>query len=233
MSHMKTFKILIVEDEAAIRDMVRFALEDSEFILIEAEDVVEARKKIFNASPDLILLDWMLPGMSGINFVIQLKREPLTKEIPIILLTAKAEEDNKIKGLDAGADDYVTKPFSPRELVSRIKTVLRRGSAVSPDGIIQLKKLFLNTNTHQLIIDGDVVELAPIEYKLLYFFLTHQNRIYSREQLLTYIWKEKNEVNDRTVDVQIRRLRDRLKLKGYNKYIQTIYGAGYQFVSEL
>lgn len=225
-------KILMIEDELSIRDMVRFAFKDSGFLLIEAGNIMEAEQKILKQIPDLILLDWMLPGMSGIDFIKQLKRKPQTKEIPIIMLTAKAGDDNKIKGLETGADDYVTKPFSPRELMARIKTVLRRGPLVTPDGIIRANELCVNTNTHDVTVREKIIILAPIEYKLLYFFITHQDRLYSREQLLNQIWGGEIDVTDRTVDVQIRRLRSRLKPYGYHDYIKTVRGAGYQFVCQ-
>lgn len=222
-------KILIVEDENAIRDMIRFALASTSFEVIEAQSVSEAERLIADHIPQLILLDWMLPGMSGIDFAKQLKQKSNTKNIPIIMLTAKAEEANKIKGLETGADDYITKPFSPRELIARIKTVLRRGPLVTPEGIIQIKDLFVNVNTHQVTIHSELIELSPIEYKLLYFFVTHQDRVYNREQLLTQVWGGASDIDDRTVDVQIRRLRSRLKSHGYDKCIKTVRGSGYQF----
>ncbi len=228
---MKSISILIIEDEASIRDMIQFALVPDGFTIIEAGDVTTANQKIANHIPDLILLDWMLPGTSGIEFAKQLKRDPNTKNIPIIILTARAEEDNKIKGFEIGADDYITKPFSPRELSVRIKAVLRRGPLISPEDIIQVKNLRLNISTHQLTINDDPILLTPIEYKLLYFFVTHQERVYSREQLLDYVWGKVNYIDERTVDVQIRRLRNRLKPHGYNCCIRTIRGSGYQFTT--
>lgn len=223
-------KILIIEDEVAIRDMVRFALESAGFSLMEAGDAREAEQQIARHIPNLILLDWMLPGLSGVDYVKQLKQKVLTRDIPIIMLTAKAEEDNKIKGLEVGADDYITKPFSPRELIARIKTILRRSLLITPDGIIHVDDLHLDTNTHQVTIKDRSIELAPIEYKLLYFLMTHQDRIYSREQLLDHVWGRENYIDERTVDVQIRRLRNQLKPEGYDIYIKTVHGTGYQFI---
>ncbi len=226
---MKTKVILIVEDEAAIRDMLQFALAPTGFEIIEAGDVAEAEKKLGNTLPDLILLDWMLPDISGVEFSKRLKRNPLTKNIPIIMLTAKAEEENKIKGLESGADDYVTKPFSPRELIARINTVLRRGPLVDTDGVIQFAKLSINVNNHQVKIGDQLLALTAIEYKLLYFFITHPNRIYTREQLLNHVWGLNTYINERTVDVQIKRLRKQLKTHGCDHYLKTVRGSGYQF----
>lgn len=226
---MKPKVILIVEDEAAIRDMLRFVLAPAGFTVAEADTVKQAELRIAELPPDLILLDWMLPGMSGIDFTKQLKRDAQTKHIPIIMLTARAEEESKIKGLEVGADDYVTKPFSPRELIARINTVLRRGLLVEPEGTISFHDLRLNTHTHQVKIKHEILELTPIEYKLLLFFLKHQDRVYSREQLLTRVWGNESDIDERTVDVQIRRLRTRLKPYHYDSYLKTRHGAGYQF----
>jgi two-component system, OmpR family, phosphate regulon response regulator PhoB len=229
---MKKPLLLIIEDESAIRDMLRFAL-SAEFELLEAENASVAERQIAKRIPALILLDWMLPGMSGIDFAKQLKKKTQTRDIPVIMLTAKAEEENKIKGLEIGADDYVVKPFSPRELIARIKTVLRRGPLITTDGIIQVNDLLLNVNTHQLSIHNLPIELAPVEYKLLHFFMTHADRVYSRDQLLDHVWGGENYIDERTVDVQIRRLRKQLKPHGYDAYIKTVHGVGYQFMSKL
>lgn len=223
-------RILIVEDEITIRDMLRFALEPNGYEIIEADNAKSAEQLINKNIPHLILLDWMLPGLSGIEFAKRLKKNPTTQNIPIILLTARAEEDNKVKGLETGADDYITKPFSPRELIARIKTVLRRGPLISTDGLINIQNLQLNVQTKQLTINNAPVELTPIEYRLLHFFVTHAERIYSRDQLLDHIWGGENYIDERTVDVQIRRLRNRLKPYGYHVYIKTIRGSGYQFM---
>ncbi len=226
---MNVKTLLIIEDEAPIRDMINFALAPAGFKLILTGSVAEAERSLAKHIPDLILLDWMLPGTSGIDFAKKLKQNPKTREIPIIMLTAKAEEENKIKGLETGADDYITKPFSPRELTARIKAMLRRGPLVSPDGVIQINQLCIDVNTHQVTINNQLLELTPIEYKLLYFFATHQDRIYSREQLLDHVWGTENYIDERTVDVQVRRLRCRLQTHGYDHYIKTMRGTGYQF----
>jgi len=226
---MKKPLILIVEDEAAIKEMLQLSLNLAGFATVAASTTKEAEEKNASHIPDLILLDWMLPGQSGVDYIKKLRNNPTTMHIPIILLTAKAEEENKVKGLDTGADDYITKPFSPRELLSRIKTVLRRGPLVSTEGIITIKDLVLNTHTRSARIHEQPLELSPIIYNLLYFFIRHQNRVYTREQLLQHVWGGEKDVNDRTVDVQIRRLRKVLKIHGYDYLIQTIYGTGYRF----
>ncbi len=229
---MKKQMILIVEDEIAIRDMLQFALTPAGFHVVEASNAKEAELQIAKTIPDLILLDWMLPGVSGIDFTKQLKKNKTTQSIPIIMLTARAEEENKIKGLTVGADDYVTKPFSPRELIARIKTVLRRGVLMNPDSVIQVRELQLNVDTHEVTIQTQRIELKPIEYKILHFFVTHQNRVYSREQLLMHIWGGETNVDERTVDVQIKRLRNCLQPFGYDAYIRTVRGSGYQFTEK-
>lgn len=226
-------KILIIEDESAIRNMVRFAFTQSNYHLLEAENCKQAEKIIFNHAPQLILLDWMLPGISGIEFARQLKSNSNTCHIPIIMLTAKAEEESKIKGLETGADDYITKPFSPRELLARIKTVLRRGPLLTPEGTIQLETLCLNINTHEVYVKEEKLALTPINYQLLYFFIKHQDRVYTREQLLLHIWPGKLDLDDRIVDVQIRRLRNVLKPYGYDKWVQTVRASGYKFSSKI
>jgi len=225
---MKAPIILIIEDEAHIRDMIKFALASVNFIAHEAENTRDAERLLADKMPDLILLDWMLPGESGVEFAKRLKKNPLGKEIPIIMLTARAEEDNKIKGLEV-ADDYITKPFSPRELIARIKSVLRRGILVSPDGIIEIKNLLVDIHNHRVHCDGQLLKLTPLEYQLLRFFVTHQDRAYSREQLLTHIWGGNVYVDERTVDVQIRRLRKKLALYNFDHAVQTVRNYGYKF----
>ena len=227
---MKKIILLIIEDEAAIRDMLRFSL-PSEFRLIDAEDVVRAKKQIVNQLPDLILLDWMLPGKSGIEFIEWIKKQSDFQDIPIIMLTAKAKEENKIKGLMTGADDYITKPFSPDELIARIKTVLRRGPLLSPSHEIKHHGIIINIVKHQVTINKELLVLSPIAYKMLYFFMKHSNKTYTRDQLITYIWGGNVYIDDRTVDVHIRRLRDKLKKHNHHHLIKTIRGAGYQFAT--
>lgn len=221
-------KILVVEDEAAIRDMIRFALSSTSFSMIEAENIKQAERELNNNTPDIILLDWMLPGKSGIDFLRWQKQHATFKNIPVIMLTAKAEDYNKVKALNAGADDYITKPFSPKELIARIHSVLRRGPLKSPENIIELNHLKLDANSHEVTIDNRPVKLSSMEYKLLYFFLTHQHRTYSRDQLLTLVWGGDVYHDERTIDVHIRRLRNRLKPYHCDKIIKTIRGIGYQ-----
>lgn len=224
---MKT--ILIIEDESAIRDMIQFALTPAGFNVQEAGDIKQAEKYLALRHPDLILLDWMLPDQSGIAYSRKLKSHSQLQHIPIIMLTAKAEEENKVRGLEAGVDDYITKPFSPRELIARINTVLRRGPLISRAGLINCQALSLDVNTHTLKIKNEIVPLTPIEYKLLHFFMKHPARVYNRAELLDYIWTHDRIVDERTVDVQIRRLRKRLQPYHYDHYIKTIRGSGYLF----
>ncbi|WP_053979763.1 phosphate regulon transcriptional regulator PhoB [Marinagarivorans algicola] len=226
---MVTKTILIVDDEAPIRDMLRVALEMAEYNCLEAEDAQNAHAIIIDQKPDLIILDWMMPGTSGMELARRLKRDQLTSEIPIIMLTAKGEEDNKIQGLEAGADDYITKPFSPRELVARLKAVLRRTDTLSTGDPIIVDGLCLDPSSHRVTISQEPVQMGPTEYRLLEFFLTHQERVYTRNQLLDHVWGGNVYVEERTVDVHIRRLRKALTLEGHDRFIQTVRGAGYRF----
>lgn len=230
---MKTERILIVDDEAAIREMIAIALDLAGFDCIEAEDALQAHHKIVDERPSLILLDWMLPGMSGIELARRLKREESTSEIPIIILTARGEEDNKIQGLDAGADDYITKPFSTRELVSRIRAVLRRTSALNAEKAIEVEGLRLDPVSHRITANDVPVEMGPTEYRLLAFFMSHQERAYSRSQMLDQVWGGNVYVEDRTIDVHIRRLRKALEAHGYDRFIQTVRGTGYRFSTKV
>ncbi len=227
--NLKQPVIMIVEDELAIREMINFALQTTHYTVVEADHTLQAERIMAQQLPDLLLLDWMLPGKSGIEFTKQLKQNPTTRNIPIILLTAKAEEDNRVKGLEAGADDYIVKPFSPRELIARIKAVLRRGPVVSPEGILQVQGLYLNTHNHTVMIDNQPLKLTPTSYQLLHFFMKHLNRLFSREQLLMHIWPGNLDISDRTVDAQIRRLRKKLAPYGYDRYIETVWSGGYKF----
>ncbi|HEY9149742.1 MAG TPA: phosphate regulon transcriptional regulator PhoB, partial [Gammaproteobacteria bacterium] len=180
-------------------------------------------------APDLILLDWMLPGISGVDLARRLKREELTRNIPIIMLTAKGEEADRIRGLDVGADDYVVKPFSPRELVARIHAVLRRVSPETPEPVLEVDGLVLDSVGHRVSAKGQRLEMGPTEFRLLHFFMTHPDRVYSREQLLDRVWGRNVYVEERTVDVHIRRLRKAIEARGHDKLIQTVRGAGYRF----
>ena len=222
-------RILVVEDEAPIRDMVKFVLEQSDYQVIEAEDFDIGLQKVNEPYPDLVLLDWMLPGGSGIQLAKKLKQHEYTRDIPIIMLTARGEEEDKVRGLDAGADDYITKPFSPKELVARIKAVMRRASPTSGDEPINVNGLVLDPVSHRVSSNDEDLKLGPTEFKLLHFFMTHIDRVYSREQLLDQVWGTNVYVEDRTVDVHIRRLRKAISGNGHEHMIQTVRGAGYRF----
>ncbi len=222
-------RILVVEDEEAIRSMLTYALESQGFLVVSVNDAQKALRYIGDELPDLILLDWMLPGISGVTFVQRLKRDKLTANIPVILLTARAEESSKVKGFEAGVDDYVTKPFSPRELVARVRAVLRRGVITSPEEIISLGKIEINTINQIVKVDNVILNLGPREYRLLVFFVSHRNRVYSRPELLSHVWGNSNYVDERTVDVLIRRLRKQLQPFRLHRHIQTVHGTGYRF----
>ena len=230
---MSAKSILIVEDEQPIREMVVFALAGAGFEVREAADARQAQSCIAEALPDLVLLDWMLPGISGIDFARRLKREELTRELPIIMLTARAEEEDKVQGLESGSDDYITKPFSPRELVARIRAVLRRGGPAADDDILRANGLALDVASHRISADDTLLDVGPTEYRLLEFFMSHPERVYSRGQLLDRVWGSNVYVEERTVDVHIRRLRKVLEPHGYDALIQTVRGAGYRFSTRL
>ncbi len=222
-------QILIVEDEPAIREMVAMALDRAGFEVSEAEDVSQAHAKIADRLPDLILLDWMLPGTSGIELARRLKKQQLTSDVPIIILTARGEEDDKIRGLEAGADDYITKPFSPRELLARIRAVLRRSSPQGTEDVVRIDGLHLDPVGHRVLANDQPLEMGPTEFRLLHFFMTHPERVYSRSQLLDRVWGSNVYVEERTVDVHIRRLRKAISVHGHDRFIQTVRGAGYRF----
>ncbi len=224
---IRTISLLVVEDEEAIRDMLRFSLPAAEFTLKDAETVAQTIRSLSENIPDLIILDWMLPDKSGLDFITWIKQKKSLKDIPIIMLTAKAEEAQKIQGLSVGADDYVTKPFSVAELRARIKAVLRRGLLASPENEITVGALILNVNRHEARVHGEVLLLSPLEYKLLHFFVTHPDKTYSRDQLLNHVWGADVYIDERTVDVQIKRLRAKLKPFGNQNLIQTVRGSGY------
>ena len=228
---MKKKVILIVEDEKPIREMVRFSFFNSHFILEEAEDVQQAREKMLSISPDLILLDWMMPGTDGVEFAKELRSDPDTRQLPIIMLTAKSEEKDKVKGLSAGMDDYVVKPFSTKELIARMNAVLRRCEEKVTE-IIWFADLSLNKENQVVKCQGKKVPLGPLEYKLLTHFMTHPDKVYSRSRLLDKVWGGDNYVEERTVDVHIRRLRKVLKAFNQDYLIQTVRGSGYRFSLE-
>jgi two-component system phosphate regulon response regulator PhoB len=221
--------ILLVEDEAPIRDMLSFVLEQAGFTVDEAEDYDVGLTKIKEPYPDLILLDWMMPGGSGVKLAKKLKQHEVAKDIPVIMLTARSEEEDKIRGLEAGADDYITKPFSPKELVARIKAVMRRVTPTFKEEPIEFDGLILEPVSHRVTSLGEPVDMGPTEYKLLHFFMTHPERVYSREQLLDNVCGTNVYVEDRTVDVHIRRLRKAISINGHDTLIQTVRGSGYRF----
>ena len=231
---MSESTILVVDDEAAIRDMIAITLDLAGFSSIPAETAHEAHIAVVDRRPDLILLDWMLPGGSGIELARRLKREELTADIPIIMLTAKTSEDNKVQGLNAGVDDYITKPFSPRELVARIKAVLRRTHGNTQDKVLRVFDLQLDPGSHRITIEDHPVDMGPTEFRLLKFFMSHQEKVFSRDNIQDQVWGGNVYLDERTIDVHIRRLRKALSSVehssiNYATLIQTVRGAGYRF----
>ena len=226
---MTARQILIVEDERAIREMIAFGLRRAGFDVSEAEDSRSARSALVDKRPDLLLVDWMLPDGSGLELTRSLKRDSATRDLPIIMLTARGEEPDRISGLDSGADDYVVKPFSPRELVARVNAVLRRGGVREEGEQVEFGGLALDRAGHRVTAAGSAVPLGPTEYRLLEFFMTHPERVYSREQLLDRVWGGNVYVEERTIDVHIRRLRKALEGFGCDTLVQTVRGAGYRF----
>jgi two-component system phosphate regulon response regulator PhoB len=228
---MSTETVLIVDDELAIRDMLRMALELADYRCIEAQDIQRAYQLIVDERPAIVLLDWMLPGGSGLELMRRLKREELTREMPVIMLTAKTAEDNVIQGLDVGADDYMTKPFAPRELIARIKALLRRSGGGVESEKIQVAELLLDGESKRTFIADQPLEMGPTEFNLLQFFMSHPERAYTRGQLLDQVWGANVYVEERTVDVHIRRLRKALQSSAgdYSNLIQTVRGTGYRF----
>lgn len=222
-------RILIVEDEKDIREMVGYALMKDGYACLEAADVEQARAQVQAERPALILLDWMLPGMSGIDYARRLRSDPDTRTIPIIMLTARGEEGDKIRALDTGADDYITKPFSTRELLARLRAVLRRYAGEDAQGVIEAGGLELDPQTYRVTARGESLEISPTEFRLLHFFITHPERVYTRAQLLDHVWGESVYVEERTVDVHIRRLRKTLEPFAFDKFIQTVRSVGYRF----
>ena len=222
-------RILVVEDEHAIREMIGFALKKAGLQFEEAADAEQALVAIASNPPDLVLLDWMLQGLNGVELARRLRREEVTAKLPIILLTARVEENDRVHGLEVGADDYITKPFSPRELIARINAVLRRSPAAGEETALEFCGLQLDPVGHRVQADGRRLNLAPTEFRLLHFFMSNPNRVYSREQLLDRVWGRGIFVEERTVDVHIRRLRKALAAHTYDRFIQTVRGAGYRF----
>lgn len=224
-----SLNILLVEDDTAVREVLRGPLQKAGLHVIEAGDVRQAKEAIVQQVPDLILLDWMLPDISGVEWARILKSAPHTRGVPIIMLTARGEEEDRIKGLEVGADDYVTKPFSPRELIARIRAVLRRTAPTSSDEPVEIDGLRLDPVSHRVSAEGRTLDMGPTEYRLLHFFMTHQDRVFTRGQLLDNVWGTNVYVEERTVDVHIRRLRIALATTGHDGLVQTIRGAGYRF----
>lgn len=223
--------VLIVDDESAIRDMLRMALEIADYRCIDADNIQDAYTMIVDERPDIILLDWMLPGGSGIELLRRLKREDMFREIPVIMLTAKTAEDNVVQGLDVGADDYITKPFAPREMIARVRALLRRSGGGEEAGRLEVNGLVLDSESRRIFIGEDAVDMGPTEFNLLQFFMSHPERAYTRSQLLDQVWGANVYVEERTVDVHIRRLRKALQTPeaDYSGLIQTVRGTGYRF----
>ena len=224
--------ILVVEDEPAIQELVAFNLQQAGHLPVSAHSAEQALAVLRQALPDLILLDWMLPGISGVELARRLKADPYTRPVPIIMLTARGEEQDKITGLETGADDYITKPFSPRELMARIKAVLRRRAPEATGEAVEVEGLRLDPETRRVTAGGKAVELGPTEFRLLHYLMTHPERVHSRAQLLDKVWGNQVFVEDRTVDVHIRRLRLALEPTGHEGLVQTVRGSGYRFSAE-
>jgi two-component system phosphate regulon response regulator PhoB len=220
--------ILVVEDEPAIQELISYSLRQAKHTVSSTKNAEEAMKIINEALPDLVLLDWMLPGMSGADFARLLRRAARTKDIPIIMLTARADESDKVSGLESGADDYITKPFSPRELLARIKAVLRRRAPEAADDVVEIGGLRLDSATHRVTANETEVVLGPTEFRLLHYLMTHSERVHSRSQLLDQVWGDHVFVEDRTVDVHIRRLRKALENVDKDGLVQTVRGSGYR-----
>ncbi|MGC9385912.1 MAG: phosphate regulon transcriptional regulator PhoB [Hydrogenovibrio sp.] len=222
--------ILVVEDEAAIRDMLNFTLTAAHFKVIEAPNAEQGWKLLLEQQPDCVLLDWMLPGVSGVSLAQRIRQNEQTAATPIIMLTARGEENDQVQGFESGADDYVVKPFSPRALVARVQALLRRQA---PDKMasdqVRVGELKLDLSSYRFTVSDREVKLGPTEFKLMHFFMTHANRVYTRVQLLDQVWGENVVVEERTVDVHIRRLRKLLEPVGASEVIQTVRGAGYRF----
>lgn len=231
MTDNKTL-VLVVDDDAAIRDMIRFALEKAGMAVQTAANAKEALIHISEKRPDIVLVDWMMPGVSGLDLTRRLRKDSFTEEIPIIMLTARVSEDDKVAGLEAGTDDYVTKPFSPRELLARIQAVLRRTSPADNSGRLEAGVMTLDTLSRQVLAGEQEVPVGPTEYRLLEFFMGHPGRAFNRSQILDHVWGANAYLEERTVDVHIRRLRKALEPFGAKDYLQTVRGHGYRFLAE-
>lgn len=228
----KRRRVLVVDDEPAIREMIGFALGQADMDVQSAANAQEALLAISEKRPDIILMDWMMPGVSGIELTRRLRKDSFTEDIPIIMLTARVNEDDKVSGLEAGTDDYVIKPFSPRELLARIRAVLRRTSPEDEKGLLTAGKLTLDTHSRRVLFEGSELRMGPTEYRLLEFFMSHMGRAYSRRQLLDHVWGTNEYLEERTVDVHIRRLRKVMEPAKTSHYVQTVRGHGYRFLAE-
>lgn len=227
---MKKISVLLVEDDEDIGEMLQLSLQAKDIDVTWCVDVMSAQKSLNEMTVDIILLDWMLPGINGPDWVKFLKNQDKNKNIPIIMLTARGTEDDKITGLDTGVDDYMTKPFSVRELVARIKAVLRRIEAPSGNSLISIGPLQIDPDGHRVVLNDVEVMMTPTEYKLIHFLATHPNKVHSRNHLLDHVWGDNVYVEDRTVDVHIRRLRKILDAQGCADLVQTVRGFGYKLV---
>ncbi|MGQ0619141.1 MAG: phosphate regulon transcriptional regulator PhoB [Panacagrimonas sp.] len=230
---MQNKLILVVEDEGSIREMLRFALERAEFRVALAANAADARMRIADERPEMILMDWMMPGVSGIELARELKGSPTSRDIPIIMVTARAEEEDKVRGLNIGCDDYVSKPFSFPELIARIQAVMRRSMPGGEEERMEVAGLEVDHASQRVTARGEPIRLGPTEYRLLHFFVSHPERVYTREQVLDRVWGQNVYVEERTVDVHIRRLRKALQPFGYDNMIQTVRGTGYRFSEKL
>ena len=221
-------KILVVDDEPTIREMIRFALSRAGYACAEAASTTEAEVEIQQGFPDLILLDWMLPGQSGVDFIKHLRSDAAMRSIPVIMLTARGEEDDRVRGLNNGADDYVTKPFAPKELMARIEAVLRRVKPEATDKVVKIDVLVLDPVSHRVTVDDRQLDLGPTEFRLLHLLMTHPERVYSRDQLLDLVWGRNIHVGPRTVDMHVSNLRKALEDSGHHLLIQTVRSRGYR-----
>lgn len=221
--------VLVVEDESAIQELIAVNLDLAGYTVVRADSAEQARACMDAGLPDLVLVDWMLPGLSGLGLARQLRQNPRTRDLPIIMLTAKGDEDDKVMGLEVGADDYVTKPFSPKELLARIRAVLRRRAPQATDDRVTVGTLVLDPAHHRVTGSGQAIALGPTEFRLLHFLMTHPDRVFSRNQLLDRVWGDHVFIEERTVDVQIRRLRKALQPTAHDRHIETVRGAGYRF----
>jgi len=229
-----SISVLLVEDDAAIRDMITFSLRQAGFTCEALKDGESGLDWLKNQQPDMILLDWMLPGIDGIEFIRRLRANEFLASIPVIMLTAKGESEDMVKGLSVGADDYINKPFSPPELIARIKAVLRRCRPMEDEDAqkLQMGELIMDTKSHRVSVNGERIELGPTEFRLLHFFMKNPERAYNRSQLLDFVWGDTVYIEERTVDVHIRRLRKALESSGHDNLVQTVRGVGYRFSAE-